>query len=283
MSRARSPIQGAVTITGGARGIGRATAQEFLHRGARVAIGDVDEVAVMRTAEELGARGGTIVGLKVDVSDRESYRGFLAAADQALGDIAVVVNNAGIMPTGMFCDEDDAMTERMVGVNLRGVINGCRLAIEQFGGRPGHIINIASLAGVAGFPGVATYCATKHAVLGLTEALHRELRPQHIGVTAVLPGVVRTELSAGNTVPGWIRPLAEVDPEDVAAAIAGAVGTAQTRVSVPRALGLMLKTMSLVPDGARQALERAARFDTAFSKTDPQVRAAYHRRITGAA
>ncbi|MEV5003979.1 SDR family oxidoreductase [Nocardioides sp. LML1-1-1.1] len=276
-------VRGAVVaITGGARGIGRATARAFLESGARVAIGDVDAAAAKETARELAeAARGKAIGLPLDVTSRDSLADFLDGTVGTLGDLSVLVNNAGIMPTGLFSDEALVMTERMIDINLRGVVHGSALAIKHFGDRRGHIINVASLAGVAGFPGVATYCATKHAVIGFTEALHRELRDQDIGVTAVLPGVVRTELSAGNSVPGWIRPLAEVDPEDVARAIVGTVGSRRTRVSVPRPMGALLKTMSLMPDGARQFSERLARFDSAFTKTDPVARAAYHQRING--
>jgi NAD(P)-dependent dehydrogenase (short-subunit alcohol dehydrogenase family) len=112
-----------VAITGGARGIGRATAAAFVAAGAHVAIGDLD--AYGETAADLGPPA---VGLPLDVTDRTSFRAFLDAAESELGPLDVLVNNAGIMPSGPFLDEDDAMTDRVLDVNLRGVLIGCKLA-----------------------------------------------------------------------------------------------------------------------------------------------------------
>jgi short-subunit dehydrogenase len=270
-----------VVVTGGARGIGRATGEAFLRAGARVALGDVDVEAVERTAAELAAlTGAEVCGLALDVTSRSSFAAFLDVAESRLGALDVLVNNAGIMPTGCFADEDDAMTDRMLDINLRGVLTGSKLAVGRLAGRTGQIVNIASLAGVSAYPGLATYCATKHAVLGFCEALQRELETTGIVVTVVLPGVVRTELSAGNSVPGWVRPFAEVDPDDVAAAIVGAVRNRRRRVAVPGALGVVLKSMTVLPGRARRRLERVAHFDTAFTDVDAVARQHYHRRIT---
>lgn len=269
-----------VAITGGARGIGRATGAAFLRAGARVALGDVDTALVEKTAAELAeATGGEVCGLPLDVTDRASFAAFLDAAADRLGPLNVLVNNAGIMPTGSFIDETDDMTDRMIAINLHGVLHGSKLAATRMRGRGGHIINVASLAGVSAFPGLATYCATKHAVVGFTETLHLELAAEGIGVTAVLPGVVHTELSAGHSAPKWVRPIAEVEPEDVAAAIVSAVGSRRTTVAVPRALGVMIKVAAGLPDRVRHRLSHVAHFDTAFTDVDPGVREAYHRRL----
>ncbi|MGB5795284.1 MAG: SDR family oxidoreductase [Mycolicibacter algericus] len=271
-----------VAVTGGARGIGRATGEAFLRAGAQVALGDVDIELAEKTAAELGEfTGGQVYGLSLDVRNRKAFAAFLDETEARLGPLDVLVNNAGIMPTGLFADEDDAVTDRMVAINLGGVLNGSKLAVQRFAGRGGHIINVASLAGVGAYPGLATYCATKHAVVGFSETLHLELADAGIVVTAVLPGLVRTELSAGNSTPAWLRPIGEVEPEDVAAAIVAAVGTRQVRATVPKVLGAMLKTMSVLPTRARHRIEHAAHFDTVFTKVDAQVREAYHRRVNG--
>lgn len=277
-----TPYQGGrvVAITGGARGIGRATGAAFLRAGARVALGDIDTALVEKTAAELGeATGGVVCGLPLDVTDRASFASFLDAAAERLGPLDALVNNAGIMPTGNFTDETDDMTDRMVAINLCGVLNGSKLAARRMTGRGGHIVNVASLAGVSAFPGLATYCATKHAVVGFSETLHLELAANGIGVTAVLPGVVHTELSAGHSAPKWIRPIAEVEPEDVACAIVAAVGSHRTKVAVPRALGAIIKVAAGLPDRVRHRISHAAHFDTAFTRVDPGARAAYHRRV----
>lgn len=269
-----------VAITGGARGIGRATAAEFLRAGARVALGDIDGTLVEKTAAELAeATGGVVCGLPLDVTDRTSFASFLDAAEDRFGPLDVLVNNAGIMPTGSFTDETDDMTDRMIAINLGGVLHGSKLAANRMAGRGGHIVNVASLAGVSAFPGLATYCATKHAVVGFSEALHLELADVGIGVTAVLPGVVHTELSAGHSTPKWIRPIAEVEPEDVAVTIVAAAGSQRTTVAVPRTLGVMIKIAAGLPDRVRHRISHAAHFDTAFTRVDPAARETYHRRL----
>src|SRR5581483_5485050 len=142
-------------ITGGARGIGRATAAALIAQGARVAIGDIEADLASQTASELGA--GTI-GLDLDVTRRDSFAAFLDQVESQLGPLDVLINNAGIMPIGAFVQETDATAERMVDINLHGVIIGSKLAIERFGPRRrGHLVQIASAAGKFGIAGGATY------------------------------------------------------------------------------------------------------------------------------
>lgn len=284
MTRRHNDIRGkVVAITGGARGIGKATGQAFLRAGARVALGDIDTGLVQKTAAELSeTTGGQAYGSALDVTDPRSFATFLDETESRLGPLDVLVNNAGIMPTGLFADEDDAMTDRMLSINLCGVLYGSKLAARRLNGRGGHIVNIASVAGISPYPGLATYCATKHAVVGFSKTLHMELAPTGIGVTAVLPGMVHTELSAGHGAPRWVRPITDVEPEDVAAAIVAAIGTRRTTVVVPRRLGILVKAMDLWPQRARNWVGHAAHFDVAFTRVDPQIRAAYHRRVSGA-
>ena len=164
-----------VAITGGARGIGRATATALIAQGARVAIGDID-VAAGREDRVASSAPGRI-GLPLDVTDRDSFAGFLDEVERQLGPLDVLVNNAGIMPIGPFVEGDRRCARRLVDINIHGVILGSKLAVERFMPRGrGHIVQLASIAGKGGFPGGATYCATKHAVVGLTEALRAELR-----------------------------------------------------------------------------------------------------------
>ncbi|WP_063044440.1 SDR family oxidoreductase [Nocardia pseudovaccinii] len=270
-----------VAITGGARGIGRATAEAFLGAGAAVAIGDIDVELVAKTAAELGADpDAKIVGLPLNVTDKASFAAFLDSVDSALGPLDVLVNNAGIMPTGLFADEDEAMTQRIIAINLNGVIHGSRLAVRRFMDRgSGHVINIASLAGTQGFPGLATYCATKHAVVGFTSALHLEMKEHGVHVGAVLPGIVRTELSAGANMPTWITPLTTVDPEDVAQAIVKSVKQRKPLVTVPRRLAAIIKSAQLLPYRAQLGVAEFTGATTAYAQPDPAVREIYHRRL----
>src|SRR4051812_34626407 len=155
-----------VAITGAARGIGKATAIALTRRGARVGIGDIDVELARRTAEEIG---GGCVGFPLDVTDRSSVDGFADAVEERLGPIEVMINNAGIMPTVRFLDESATSIERQLSINVMGVINGMQAVIPRMIARgDGHVINIASTAGKVTLPGIATYTATKHAVVGLT-------------------------------------------------------------------------------------------------------------------
>src|SRR5579875_3056519 len=199
-----------VAITGGARGIGRATAAALIAQGARVAIGDIEADLAERTAAELGA--GTI-GLPLDVTDRASFAAFLDQVEARLGPLDVLVNNAGIMPLGPFVDETDACARRLVDINLHGVIFGCKLALARFvPRRSGHIVNLASVAGKVGVPHDVTYCATKFGVVGLTEALAQEFKGTGVQFSVVMPVGVNTELYSGLPKPPGM-PIPE--PEDV--------------------------------------------------------------------
>ena len=153
-----------VAITGAARGIGLATAKAFAAAGAKVAIGDLDADLAIRVAADID---GDVIALPLDVTVSESFSTFLDDAARVHGPLDIVVNNAGVMLTGEFVDESSSAEDMMIDINLRGVILGCKLAAERFIRRGGgRIINVASMAGVAGFPGVATYCATKFGVVG---------------------------------------------------------------------------------------------------------------------
>ena len=170
MAKERRSLTGkVVAITGGARGIGKATAAALVRKGCRVAIGDLDLALAEQTAAALG--GGT-VALPLDVTDRASFAAFLDEAERQLGPLDVLVNNAGIMPVTPFVEESEDSVRRQIDINLHGVITGTQMAIERMSPRHrGHIVNIASQAGKAGVPGIATYSATKHAVVGLSEAV----------------------------------------------------------------------------------------------------------------
>jgi NADP-dependent 3-hydroxy acid dehydrogenase YdfG len=275
MARAPRSLAGqVVAITGGARGIGRATAAALITQGARVAIGDIEASLAERTAQELA--GGTI-GLPLDVTDRSSFATFLEQVEDRLGPLDVLINNAGIMPIGPFVEETDATAHRMIDINLHGVIYGSKLALERFIPRGrGHIVNIASAAGKAGFPGGATYCATKHAVVGLSEAIRAEVRDTGIDVSLVMPIVVHTELGSGLP---ETRGFKVVEPEDVAAQIVQALQTGRFEVFVPKAIGRLFRAQALVPRRVMEAISRTLKGDQVLANPDHAARAAYEARM----
>src|SRR5436309_12412932 len=131
-----------VAITGGARGIGHATAHALARRGAHVAIGDLDGELADQVAAELG---GDAFGVGVDVTDNAAFAAFLDGVEHRLGPLDVLVNNAGIMSPGRIEDEDEAMTARALAINLRAVIHGTREAVRRMKPRrTGHIVNMSS-------------------------------------------------------------------------------------------------------------------------------------------
>jgi NAD(P)-dependent dehydrogenase (short-subunit alcohol dehydrogenase family) len=263
-----------VAITGGARGIGRATAAALIAHGARVAIGDIDAPLAEKTASELGS--GTI-GLPLNVTDRASFAGFLDEVERQLGPLDVLINNAGIMPIGPFAEETDATAQRMVDINIHGVIFGSKLAIERFLPRSrGHIVQLASMCGKVGIPGDATYCATKHAVVGLTETLRAELRGTGIEVHQVLPIGVNTELYSGVSA---ARGLKTPEPEDVANAIVEVLQTGKFELYVPKVSGTLLRLQGLLPRRVVDAVMRVTKGDRLMLAANPAARAAYDARM----
>ncbi len=265
-------------ITGAGRGIGRATAQALAREGARVAVGDLDLDAARRTAAEVGP---SALALELDVTRRESFARFLDETEARLGSLDVLVNNAGIMPLGRFLDEDDATTRRVVDVNLHGVILGTKLALARMVPRDrGAVINLASVAGVFGFAEGATYSATKHAVVGLTEAVRRELRlaGARVRVGYVLPGVVHTELGTGTS---SVRLVPSVEPEEVAQAIVRSIVRERVDTWVPARTKPLLRLQALLPRSVVDLLVTALGADRSLAGIDPAVRRAYHARATG--
>jgi short-subunit dehydrogenase len=262
-------------ITGAARGIGRATAQAFLRQGMKVAIGDVDLAAAERTAAELGPR---TVALGLDVTERESFTRFLDGAERELGPLDVLVNNAGIMPLGRFVDEDDLTARRMIDINLHGVILGMKLALARMVPRDrGHIVNIASQAGKFGAPGGATYSATKHAVVGLSEAVRGELRLMgaHIDLSYVMPYIVNTELGGGL---GQARGFNNLEPSEVADAIVEALQHGSVEVWVPKSTKRTYQFSTLLPRALAEGIGRATRTDRVLADADVVARRDYELR-----
>ncbi len=248
-----------IAITGGARGIGYATAKVLHRNGAKVAIGDIDEVAVKQAGADLDID----FYARLDVTDRQSFTAFLDDVERDLGPVDVLINNAGVCPTGPFADEPDEVTQRTIAINVSGVILGTKVAAERMVKRgSGHIINVASLAGINAVPGIATYCATKHAVVGYTDAARLELRGTGATASAVLPTLTNTTMIDGvASMPG----MRNAEPEDVAAGIIRLIAKPRPRLTITRQAGAMMVVTKRLPLRMNETVTRVLKADRIFA------------------
>ena len=188
-------------VTGGAGGIGMALARAFAGRGAKLVLADLDSEALARATSELQALGAEAIGVPTDVTELDSVEQLAARAVDHFGAVHIVCNNAGVAPFGMMTQATHKDWEFTMGVNFWGVVHGVETFVPRMlaQGQGGHIVNTASMAGLVGMQWLGLYCASKFAVVGLSESLHRELQPQGIGVSVLCPMIVDTNINA-NTV-----------------------------------------------------------------------------------
>lgn len=272
MPKKQSVGDARVLITGGARGIGAATAKLLAARGARVWIGDVDEDTCLQTAAELGVCGGWL-----DVTSPASWRDMLARIEASEGPLDVLVNNAGVMPLGAFEAETEQVRDLILDVNVRGVLNGMQAVLPGMARRGrGHVVNVASMAGMIPVPGMLTYNASKFAALGASLSARREYAGTGVAVSAVLPSAVRTELTAGAPLGAG---MPTVDPEDVAAAILAVLRSRAARRSVPRWVAPAWSTTAFVPEWLQSLARRLLDDRRALTSIDTAARSAYIERV----
>jgi NAD(P)-dependent dehydrogenase (short-subunit alcohol dehydrogenase family) len=184
-------------VTGGAGGIGLATATRLCEDGAEVAIGDLDQGAIDRGRENLAAAGHEVEGVILDVADEESVASAVSQVATALGGLDTLVANAGIFINAPIDKTDPAMFRRTLDVNLIGTFLCIRAVLPELrkaGG--GAIVCVASQSGIEGVPEAVAYCASKFGVVGIVESLARELTGEGIRVTAVAPSPVETPMIA---------------------------------------------------------------------------------------
>ncbi len=181
-------------VTGAGSGIGRATALALAAEKMRVCVVDIDAERVAAMERELGS--ACVFSRRVDVSSKDEMRTLAADVHGKLGALDVLVNNAGVGHSGGILDTKLEDWEWVVSINLWGVVYGCHFFVPEMvaARRGGHVANVASGFGLMAAPGVAPYCTTKFAVVGLSESLRAELAPHGIGVTAICPGVINTDI-----------------------------------------------------------------------------------------
>jgi NAD(P)-dependent dehydrogenase (short-subunit alcohol dehydrogenase family) len=184
-------------VTGGGRGIGAAIATALVHAGATVTIAGRDASVLAAHADRLRAAGGRAGTVQIDVADGASVDAAFEQAIAESGEVGILVNNAGLAPSGAVADLSLDLWNRTLAVNLTGAFLCCRRVLPAMlaAGR-GRIINIASTAGLRGVPYVAAYSASKHGLIGLTRSLALEVARRGITVNAVCPGYTDTDMAA---------------------------------------------------------------------------------------
>lgn len=239
-----------VVVTGAGSGIGRATAMKFAKLGAHVVASDIDADAAAATTAIIRGNGHRASAARLDVTDPDAWESLGAAVRTDHGCADVLVNNAGMLVGGPFLELSPADWDRQLSVNLMGVVHGCRVFGAQMieRGAGGHIVNIASAAAFTPTPVMSAYSVSKAGVKMLTECLRLELGPKGIGVSAICPGVINTNIGENAVTVG-------VDPKLIE----------QGREATRRLqeLGEKLPFAPMSPNLVAAAAVRAVRFDLA--------------------
>jgi NAD(P)-dependent dehydrogenase (short-subunit alcohol dehydrogenase family) len=246
-------------ITGSGSGIGRALALELAGRGARLALSDIDEVAVADTAAHCEKAGAEAKGYRLDVADRAAVTAHADAVAAEFGQVNLVVNNAGVAVMATVEDMSYADMDWIVGINFWGVVHGTKAFLPHLiASGDGHLVNVSSVFGFVGVPTQSAYNATKFAVRGFTEALRQEMliEKRRVGVSCVHPGGIQTNIARDARVSDGSTPgqravdfarIARTSPEDAAKTIVRGVERNKPRIligpdayvfdAVPRLLG----------------------------------------------
>ena len=255
-------------ITGGAAGIGRAMAEALASRGAHLVLADIDEQALSEAESDFSARGIRVLTAATDVRDRGQVLALADAVYAEFGRADIVCNNAGIAPFGASVDADPHDWEVTMGINFWGVLHGVDAFVPRMlvQGEAGHVVNTASMAGLTGMLGLGMYCASKFAVVGLSESLHRELHGRGVGVSVLCPMIVDTQIGSNSQrLLDHAMPDPQVGKEDSPNLLAGTViPAAEVAKRVIRAVEREDLYIFTHPEQREILRRRAARQDAMF-------------------
>jgi NAD(P)-dependent dehydrogenase (short-subunit alcohol dehydrogenase family) len=224
-----------VLITGAARGMGKLTAQNFGREGSRVVITDLDEAELNKTVEELQGQGFEIRGYKQDVSDREGCFDLAERVAKDVGEVDVLVNNAAISTNTSVLETSEKEYKRITDVNYLGQVWMMQAFVPRMLKRgTGHVVNMCSIAGKVAAPDLAPYCATKFALIGITDGIRQELKGSGVDFTIINPAYIATGMFEGAKVPFITR---WQEPQKVSDALVDAVKKNKGERYVPRFIG----------------------------------------------
>jgi len=259
-----------VVVTGAGSGIGRSTARLFGRLGAKVHVTDLDGDSAERVAGEISSAGGQAVAHRLDVTDPTAVEKLAEKVFETDGGVDVLHNNAGIAQSGTVEDTTLEDWRRVIEVNLMGTIHGVHAFVPRMlrQGRPGHVVNTASAAGLVASAELAAYSTSKFAVVGLTEALNAELAPKGIHVTALCPGIINTPIVRAATYRGEIAQHAQrvqdfyrdrgASPDVVAEAAVEAVRKKKLIQPTPRSHVVPVWILKRISPRASQVFSRLA-------------------------
>ncbi len=236
-----------VLITGGALGMGKSLAELFLYEGSRVVIVDIREDQLTKTKDELSSLG-EVVAYPCDVSDKAAVYSLAKRVEKEFGVIDILVNNAGIVKSSPFLEKSDEAIEKTISVNLLAHFWTMKAFLPgMIAKKEGHIVNIASAGGLLGVPYITDYCASKFAVIGLTESLRQEMRLKgykKIKLTYVCPNTVNTGMFEGAKP---VKGTKMLESEDVTTAVIDAVKKGKAMVGVPASVNLVPIVKGILP------------------------------------
>jgi NAD(P)-dependent dehydrogenase (short-subunit alcohol dehydrogenase family) len=267
-------------VTGGAGGIGSAMARAFAARGAKLVLADLDEKTLAEVTRDFEKSGAQVLGVPTDVTKPESVESLAEAALRKFGAVHIVCNNAGIATFGPIATSTRRDWEFTMNVNFWGVVNGVQAFVPRLlaQGQGGHVVNTASMAGLVGMRWLGVYCASKFAVVGLTESLYVELRDQGIGVSVLCPMIVNTKINENSL---RMRPAALRNPSgsdlpqfggSAPPMVGGTIQPEELARRVVRAIERRELYILTHPEQREILKRRAGRLDAAFNVWELETR-----------